>query len=176
MKRPRLRRALLFVLALIFIFEAWLFEVTGRLVSQIVAHVPIEKVRAWVTARIMNYSPWLTLTVFIIPALLLLPLKFIAVFLLAKGFVMGGVGMIVFAKMLGLGVTSFLFAVCKPKLMQLRFIKWLYEHLVRLNARAHAYVAPYMARVRAAVAELKAKLPHSTLRDKIRAARRKKSA
>lgn len=176
MKRPRVRRTLLFILALIFIFEAWLFDVTGRAISLIVAHVPIERARQFVTRKIKNYSPWLTLTVFIIPFLVLLPLKFIAVFLLAKGYVLGGVSTIIFAKVLGLGVTSFLFAVCKPKLMQLRLIKWLYEHLVRLNAKAKAYVAPYMAQIRKTVRELKAMLPKSKLRDKIRAARRKRAA
>lgn len=176
MIRRNLRRSLLFLLALFFILEAWLWDVTGAAVQHALGWIPYARLKLWVAARVEHLSPWLTLCVFIIPALVLLPLKFATLFLLAKGYVLPGIVMALFAKLLGLGVSSFLFALCKPKLMELRFIRWLYTHCVYWRARAHAMVAPYIAGAKAYVAKLRGYFPRSKLFEKLRAHVRKMRA
>lgn len=166
--RRQLRRLLLFPLALLFIFEAWLWDATGAAIKYLLGWFPYAQLKIWVAKRIEHFSPWLTLGVFIIPALILLPLKFMTVFLLAKGYVLPGICMAIIAKLMGLGVSSFLFALCKPKLMQLRFIRWLYEHLVYWRERARVLVAPYMAHVRALVATMRGWFPRGNLIGKLR--------
>lgn len=176
--RKKFRRFLLFFLAVIFIIEAWLWDITGRVVSYVVAHLPFERLKQIIAYRIEHFSPWLTLTVFLIPLLLLLPLKVVALWLFTKGHVFGGVSTVLFSKLAGLGVTSFLFTVCKPKLMQLRLIRWIYETLIHWKRRAKALVAPYMESIREAMRSLRALLPQSTklaaLRARVHKARQPK--
>lgn len=166
----QLKKALLTLLALIFLFEAWLWDVTGRLVARIILVVPFEQFRRYVTRNIEPLSPWLTLLVFTIPAIILFPLKLIAVWLLAKGYVLSGFGTVAFAKVAGFGVTSFLFSLCKPKLLQLKLVKWVYETLVYWRKRAHDFVAPTMAKIRAEMKALRERLfPPGSLLSKLRA-------
>ncbi len=136
------------ILALIFLLESWLWEVTGALVARFIAALPFERFKLWFGNLIQHFSPLATLALFAIPVLILLPLKVVALWLLAKGFVLGGITAILSAKLVGLGVSSFLFALCKPKLLQLRFIAWLYHHCLYWRDRAHALVAPYTRVIR----------------------------
>lgn len=172
MRESRIRRgikkSLLFFLAALFIFEAWLWEATGACIRRLIGWVPYQRLKNYIAEHIVHLSPWLTLGIFIIPALLLLPLKFATLFLLAKGYVLPGIGMALFAKLVGLGVSSFLFALCKPKLMELRFIRWLYGQCLYWRERAHRLVAPHIERVRGVAARLRALWPRSKWLENLR--------
>lgn len=166
--KKRLRRSLLIFLALLFMVEAWLWDKTGAAIAALLRHLPWERLRLQVERRILHLSPWMTLGVFIIPAMVLLPLKFIALWLIAHGFFLGGVSTVLLAKLAGLGVTSFLFTLCKPKLLQLRGIRWLYEWLLRLRNRAAALVRPYTAHIKRMTRRIRARFPRSKLLEKMR--------
>lgn len=157
-----IKRALLLILAVLFLFESWLWRVTGAAVAWLVARLPLEDFKGWVTRHIEPLSPWLTLGVFIIPALVLLPLNLLAGWLLAGGRVLAGVLVAILAKCIGLGVTSFLFALCKPKLLELGWLRWLYEHCLYWYTKAKAMTAPYMRVIRGVVHRLRARLPRGT--------------
>src|SRR5882724_10544240 len=79
--RPVLRTALEILLALIIVFEEWgwrpLADLLGRLARW----------RPWaaVEAAIIRLPPYAALVVFALPTTLLLPLKFLALVLIAKG-------------------------------------------------------------------------------------------
>ena len=49
--RKKFRRFLLFLLAVIFIIEAWLWDMTGRVVSYVVAHLPFERLKQAIAYR-----------------------------------------------------------------------------------------------------------------------------
>ncbi len=168
-----LKRIFLFILSVIFIIEAWLWETTGALVSRLVGWIPFDHIKRVITARVEHLSPYATLGVFVIPAIVLLPLKFIAVWLFTKGHLLGGMSMVLLSKLMGFGVASFLFTLCKPKLMQLRAIRWVYEHCIRARSYAANLVAPYMARIRASVAMLRSYLPRAKWLELWRAHRHK---
>ena len=61
----------------------------------------------------------MTLIVFIVPMILLFPLKLVGLWLLAHHHWISAVVTILFAKFLGVGVTAFLFDVTRPKLLQM---------------------------------------------------------
>jgi hypothetical protein len=175
--RHKLRKLPIFLLALVFLFEAWLWDVTGVAVAYIVGFVPIERYKRWFMVRIENFSPWLTLTVFAIPVLILLPFKFFALWMIAHDYVLGGLCMVVLAKLASFGVSSFLFMLCKPKLMQLRLVRWVYHTFHDWRLRAHRFVEPYMAAPRRIMAEWRAR-PRSELarlRARIHSYRKKKA-
>lgn len=138
-----LRRSLLIPLALLFIAEAWLWEKTGAFVRRLIDALPFARLLALLRARIEGLSPLQTLSVFIVPVLVLLPFKFFALWLLAKGFFLSGILSIFGAKLAGLGVTSFLFTLCKPKLLKLRWLNWLYIQCLHWRAVAERLVRPY---------------------------------
>jgi len=80
---------------------------------------------------------------------LLLPLKFLGLWMLARGSWLGAMGTLAFAKVLGMGVTAFIFDVTRPKLLQLPWFSWLYAHVLTWLARAHALIDPIKYEVRA---------------------------
>ena len=61
---------------------------------------------------------------------------------------------LVFAKLARLGVTAFIFDVTRPKLLQLGWFRWLYEHMLSWLAKAHALVDPIKAARRARLRRL----------------------
>jgi hypothetical protein len=48
-----------------------------------------------------------------------------------------------------MGVTAFIFELTRPKLLQLWWFKWIYEHVLVWLAKAHALVDPIKAEVKA---------------------------
>ena len=59
----------------------------------------------------------MTLIVFVVPAILLFPLKLFGLWLLTHEYWASAVTLLVFAKFLGVGVTAFIFDVTRPKLL-----------------------------------------------------------
>ena len=144
----RLTRPLLIVLAIIFLIEAWLWRHLGPLVEWFVALIPLRGVKAWVAGTIRKLPPAATLVVFVVPLIVLFPLKLVGLWLLAhkQWFAAGMV--IVLAKLVGVAVTAFVFEVTKPKLLKLNWFRWLYEHVIRWLDWAHHLVAPIRQRIR----------------------------
>ena len=144
----RLFRPLLILLALVFLFEAWLWSHLAPVVAWIVAHIPLRAMKARLRALIDRLPPAATLVVFIVPVLLLLPLKFLGLWMLAHGSWLGALGVLAFAKMLSVGVTAFIFDVTQPKLMQMPWFRWLYDRVMAGLAWAHGLVDPIKRRLR----------------------------
>ena len=144
----RLNRALLIVLAIIFLIEAWLWRHLGPIVERFVALLPLRGVKAWVAGTVRKLPPAATLVVFVVPLIVLFPLKLVGLWLLAhkQWFAAGMV--IVLAKLVGVAVTAFVFDVTKPKLLKLNWFRWLYEHVLRWLDWAHQLVAPIRQRIR----------------------------
>ncbi len=137
------------LVALVFLFEAWLWEHLRPIVAWIVDLISWATLRARIAAAIGRLPPYPTLLVFLIPVALLLPLKFLGLWMLAKGSWLGAIGTLAFAKVLGMGVTAFIFDVTRPKLLQLPWFNWLYAHVLTWLARAHALIDPIKDEVRA---------------------------
>ena len=137
----------LVLLALVFLFEAWLWTHLAPIVAWVVARIPLRAVKAKVAAAIEGLPPAATLVVFVVPVLLLLPLKFLGLWLLAHGYWLGALGVLALAKMVSLGVTAFIFDLTRPKLLQLAWFRALYERVMIWLAWAHALVDPVKHRV-----------------------------
>jgi hypothetical protein len=80
--------------------------------------------------------------------LLLLPLKFLGLWMLAHGHWLGALGVLAFAKVVGVGVTAFIVDLTLPKLLQLPWFAWLYERVMVWLRWAHDLVDPYKRRLR----------------------------
>jgi hypothetical protein len=144
----RLLRPFLILLALVFLFEAWLWRHLAPIVGRVVALIPWAVFKADVAAAIERLPPYPTLLVFLIPVILLLPLKIVGFWMLAHGFWLGAMAVLSLAKVVSLGVTAFIFDLTRPKLLELPWFRWFYEHMIVWLAWAHELVEPTKQRIR----------------------------
>src|SRR2546423_3788230 len=138
----RLLKPLWILLALFFLIEAWLWEHLRPLVAAVVNVIAWDKLKARLAALVEWLPPWAVLIVFVIPFIVLLPLKFLEVYLLVQRQWIGAILVLVLAKLLGLGVTAFIFDVTRPKLLQMAWFRWLYGVMLAWLAKAHALIDP----------------------------------
>lgn len=154
-------RPFLFLAALLFLAEAWLWDRLAPIVGWVVSRVFWKQIREVTAAAITKLPPYGTLLVFVVPVLLLLPFKLSALWLLAHGhWVLGG-GVFLLAKIVGLAVTAFLFETCKPKLMQIAWFSRFFAVMVRCSHWAHELVEPFKQRIRAYAAYIRRYAPYS---------------
>lgn len=148
MKR-RLLQPLWFILAVLFLVEAWLWEHLEPWVARIVAAIPLRAIKEWTAERVAHLSPPMALIVFVVPLIPLYPFKLFALWLIATEHFIAGIAAFALAQFVGLGLIAFIFDVTKPKLMQMPWFVRVYAFVLRVKARAHEIVAPVMARIRA---------------------------
>ena len=172
----RLARPFLILLALIFLFEAWLWNQLAPIVGRVVARIPWAAFKAKVAAAIERLPPYPTLLVFLVPVLLLLPLKFLGVWMLARGSWLGALGVLALAKVVSLGVTAFIFDLTRPKLLQLPWFRWLYDRIIVWLAWAHGLVDPVKRRIKSWFRLFSPKHASRTLRLLLRIRRRVQAA
>jgi hypothetical protein len=144
----RLIRPFLVLLAIIFLIEAWLWRHLEPVVESIVARIPLRALKLRVAAWIDTMPPPAALIVFVVPGILLFPLKLLTLWLLAQKQLMAAGLVFTFAKLVGLGVTAFVFEATRPKLMQMAWFRWLYGQVLIALAWAHQLVDPVRQRVR----------------------------
>lgn len=152
----RLLRPLWVLLAVLFLIEAWLWDHLSPVVARIVGFIPWAALKQRLAQGIERLPPWATLIVFIAPlVVLLLPLKFLEVYFLATRHWLWAVAVIVAAKLIGVGVTAFIFDVTRDKLLQMAWFRALYEWVLRVRAWAHAITEPVRIRMRQIAAKLR---------------------
>src|SRR5664279_4177114 len=136
------------LLAIIFLIEAWLWDQLEPIVARVVAAIPLQSFKQWLTERVDELSPAMTLVVFIVPVIPLFPLKLVGLWLLTHDYWTSAIFTILIAKFLGVGVTAFVFDVTRPKLLEMPWFERLYEFVLSLRAKAAALVNPIKARIR----------------------------
>src|SRR5258708_4963628 len=138
----RLARPFWVILALLFLFEAWLWDRLAPIVGRLVTVIPWGRIKPALVRLVDRLSPAATLVVFVVPFVLLLPLKFLEFWLLTQRNWLGAIIVLVLAKLLGLGVTAFIFEVTKDKLLRLAWFRRLYAFFIWLRGWAHERVDP----------------------------------
>ena len=144
----RVLKPFLVLLALIFVIEAWLWEHLRPLVAAVVNVIAWDRLKARLARVVEWLPPWAVLIVFVIPFLVLLPLKFLEVYFIVQRQWIAAILVLVLAKLVGLGVTAFIFDVTRPKLLQMAWFRWLYELALVLLAKAHALIDPIKAAIK----------------------------
>jgi hypothetical protein len=172
----RLLRPFLILLALVFLFEAWLWSHLAPIVGWIVARIPLREIKARAAAWIESLPPAATLGVFVVPVLLLLPFKFLGLWLLAHGHWLDALGVLALAKVVSLGVTAFIFDLTRPKLLRLAWFRRLYDRVMIWLAWAHELVDPIKRRIKRAFRMFAPRRAGRTLRLLLRVRRRMQAA
>ena len=144
----RLLQPFWILLAIIFLIEAWLWDHLEPIVAWVVAALPLRTFKQWLADRVDTLSPAMTLIVFIVPVIPLFPLKLVGLWLLTHEYWLSAVVTIIAAKLLGVGVTAFIFDVTRTKLLQMAWFKKTYEFIMAMRAKAAALVQPIKQRIR----------------------------
>jgi hypothetical protein len=152
----RFARPFLLLLAALFLLEAWLWDKLTLLSHWLRDHLPLEAFKRWVAALVERMPPWAALLLFVIPVIIVQPLKLAALWLLVHGHVVLGVIGFVAIKIVGFGAVAFLFDLTRDKLMTFGWFVWLYERVLWLRAKASAFIAPYKIFLKACMAALTA--------------------
>ena len=119
--RRLLRNTFTALLALLLLFEEWGWEPLQALVGQL-ARLPLW---AWLEGRIARLPPWGAVALFAIPAVALLPIKLLALFLIGRHHAFMGLCVLLGAKVVGTALLARLFTLTQPTLMRLAwFARW----------------------------------------------------
>lgn len=109
-------------LALVLIFEEWGWEPLNRLIGRL-ARLPLW---ARMEAFISRLPPYAALMVFFVPALMLLPIKLLALYWISRGHAVLGLLVVLTAKMIGTAAVARLFSLTQPALMRMPWFARLY--------------------------------------------------
>jgi hypothetical protein len=110
------------LLALLILFEEWGWEP----LQQALAWVGRLPGLRWVERHIQALPPYGALAMFLLPTLLLLPVKLLALWLIGQGKIWTGTLVIITAKGLGTAIVARLFTLTQNALMQLAWFARLY--------------------------------------------------
>ena len=144
----RVLKPLWILLALFFLLEAWLWDHLRAAIAWVVDLVTLDKLKARLATLVERLPPWAVLIVFVVPFIVLLPLKFLEVYFIVHRQWFAAIFVLVLAKLLGLGVTAFIFDVTKSKLLQMAWFRRLYELMLVWLAKAHAITDPIKHRIK----------------------------
>lgn len=144
------------LLALLILFEEWGWEPLQRMLARIGRWPGFR----WIEGRVQALPPYAALALLALPALALLPVKLLALWLIGQGRVWLGAGVILLTKLVGTALVARLFTLTQPALMQLDWFASLYQRWTRwkvdLLARLRASVV--WRQVQAAIVATKAVL------------------
>jgi hypothetical protein len=165
------------IVALVVIFWEWGWKPLAALLGVVARLRPF----AALETLIRGLPPYLALAVFALPSLLLLPLKLFAFYLMAQGFKAAAAGLFVAAKVVGTALVARIYMLTEVALMQIGWFRrahgvvmplkaaltsWVRDSAVwqfgrQVKQRMAAVAAPLVARARAALALLRARLFNS---------------
>jgi len=118
--------ALNVIAALIVLFEEWGWRPLSALVARLAKYAPI----AAIERGVARLPPYAALFAIAIPTTLLLPLKFVAVWLLANNHFASATLLFLGAKLASTALIARVFILTKPALMRIAWFAWLYDLFV----------------------------------------------
>lgn len=151
----RLSKPLWFLLALLFLIEAWLWDHLVPLIRWIVDVIPWRRLKVRLAQAIDHLSPPATLVVFLIPAAIYFGLELIALWPLAYGRWLLALIVLAVAKVIGAAITAFAFDVTRDKLLQMAWFKRGYDIVIGWRDAAHRLADPHLQDIRSWWRELR---------------------
>jgi hypothetical protein len=127
--RTRLFAPLVHLAALLLLLEEWCWDAGARLGAGLAGWPPLVAVEA----RVRVLPPYGALCLFVLPGLLLLPVKLLALVAIAHGHAVSGIAAIVVAKLGGAAVVARLYALTLPTLLAVGWFARCHDWFMRLK-------------------------------------------
>lgn len=153
--KPLLLNIFWHTLAILFLIESWIWDHVKDWLRRLEIALGLERFEFWLSDYVARLTPMMTLALFAVPMIAVLPLKVATLALFAKGYVFSGIVVVFLVKSLTLGVEAFLFDICRDKLLQMPWFAQLYSIVLDLRAWALALVKPMQLRVLAQLRRLR---------------------
>jgi hypothetical protein len=115
---------LIYLAALVLLLEEWFWDAGMRLAADLNDWPPLKALEQ----RVARLRPYPALCLFVVPGLLLVPVKVLAVLAIAHGHAVSGIAVIVVAKLVGAAVVARVYVLTLPALRRLAWF-----------ARAHGW-------------------------------------
>ena len=111
------------VAALYFVIDGLVLAALRPLLKRILHLKPFRSIERWIE----SLGAYSTLAVFLIPLILLEPVKPVSAYLIASGHFVSGVSALVLGEVLKLLIVERVFHVGRPKLMSIKAFAWTYD-------------------------------------------------
>jgi hypothetical protein len=157
MRKSRLPRPAMLVLAALFLIEAWVWDAFVWLARRLVAFIPWSAFKARVAAFIENLPAPVVLIFYVVPFVLVEPMKFITLWIAATGHVILGLVGFVVVQFVGVGLLAIVFDLTREKLLSMAWFAWAYEKVMIFHHFADQLIAPYKVAARRELRALRAR-------------------
>ena len=129
-------RVLFFVAACVLAFEEWIWTRASALLRRIGRLPPFRWIEDWMSRR----TPLQALACYMLPVLVVLPLKGIALAVIGHGHVALGLAILFLAKVLGTAVLARLWQITEPAITTYRWIRRGRDGFLRLRRRLYRWL------------------------------------
>ena len=140
----RLLKPFWIAIALLFLLEAWLWDLIQPLIAWLIMRLPWQAFKSSLARNVARLPAAIVVFLFVVPEVIGLPLQLFAVRIVAKGAVITGTLLFIAVKTLGLALALVLFEACKEKLMELVWFRFVHEQVMRARTWAKAQVRPLL--------------------------------
>jgi hypothetical protein len=139
----RIFKPVVFLLAATyFLVDAAFWTVVKPVARRFSDHWMFDNLRAWV----VSLRPYPTLALFVVPVIILEPLKPLAAYLTATGHIVSGLTVLVLGEILKLVLIERLFRVSRDKLLSIPAFAWCYDKFRRAQDWVESLEAWQLAR------------------------------
>ena len=114
------------LLALLLLFEEWGWRPLSNLLARLARFRPWAILEGWIAAL----PPYGALAALAVPSAVIIPAKLLGVYFLATGHFVTAGAVILTAKIIGTGLVARIFLLTKPSLMQIVWVRNVYERFV----------------------------------------------
>ena len=132
--RRRLLAPLVYLAALFLLLEDWLWDCGVRLTAGLARWQGLRRLER----RIAMLPPGAALALFLLPVLLLLPVKLAALYAMACGHALAGLAVIVLAKLCSAAIVARIYVLTRPALLTMAWFARLETWFLALKERAIA--------------------------------------
>ncbi|WP_295997276.1 hypothetical protein [Rugamonas sp.] len=130
--RRRLLAPVVYLAALFLMLEDWLWNLGARLTAGLAHWAPLRRLER----RIARLRPVPALVLFLLPPLLLFPVKLVALYAMSSGHPWSGLAVVIVAKLVSAAAVARLYILTRPALMTMPWFARLEARFLALKERA----------------------------------------
>lgn len=133
-------RVLLFpftvIAAIVVLLEDWLWDDLQRFAAWVGSWPIFHSIERGIVAL----PPWGALAIFLVPSLILIPVKLLALYFISRGHAVWGIITIIAAKLGGTALVARLFTLTKAKLLTFSWFNWTYSKVTAFKRRIYDFI------------------------------------
>jgi hypothetical protein len=134
--RRSLASCLLFVAAVVLLFEEWFWEKSTAIAARLGRLPALSDLESWIRGR----ERWSALALFVAPVVVIYPFKALALYAMAQGYVTGGVTAFILAKLVATAVFARLYQLTEHAIIQFHWVRRMRAAFLRGRAFVHAWL------------------------------------